>query len=65
MRRTEAQAILGGLPADQYGLVTSAQASARGVNGVTLLRLRDAGLLEPVGRGVPGHGRTDTDPPGD
>jgi hypothetical protein len=52
MMRVEAQAILGGLAADQYGLVTSAQAGARGVDGVTLLRLRDAGLLELVGRGV-------------
>lgn len=52
MKRTEAQAILGGLAADQYGLVTSAQAKAHGVDGVTLLRLRDAGLLEQVGRGV-------------
>ena len=52
MKRTEAQAILGGLAADQYGLVTSAQAKGSGVDGVTLLRLRDAGLLEQVGRGV-------------
>lgn len=44
--------ILGGLAADQYGLITSAQARAHGVDGVTLLRLREAGLLEGVGRGV-------------
>jgi hypothetical protein len=52
MKRAEAQAILGGLAADQYGLVTSTQAKAHGVDGVTLLRLREAGLLEGVGRGV-------------
>ena len=52
MKRVQAQAILGGLAANQDGLVTSAQAMARGIEGVTLRRLRDAGLLEPVGRGV-------------
>ncbi len=52
VKRIEAQAILGGLAADQFGLITSAQARERGVDGVTLLRLGNAGLLEPVGRGV-------------
>lgn len=52
MKRTEAQSILGELAASQFGLVTSAQAKALGVDGVTLLRLRDAGLLDQVGRGV-------------
>lgn len=52
MRRTEAQATLGELAADQFGLVTSAQAADRGIDGKTLQRLRDANLVEQVGRGV-------------
>ena len=52
MKRVEALAILGGLAADQYGLITTALAKAHGVDGVTLLRLCDADLLENVGRGV-------------
>jgi hypothetical protein len=52
MKRVEALAILGGLAADQYGLITAALAKAHGVDGVTLLRLCDADLLENVGRGV-------------
>lgn len=52
MKRVQAQATLGEMAASQYGLITSAQATARGVDGVTLGRLRDARLLEPVGRGV-------------
>lgn len=52
MRRTEAHARLGGLAAGQFGLVTSAQAAQRGIEGKTLQRLREAGLLEQVGRGV-------------
>lgn len=52
MKRTEAQAILGELAADQFGLVTSAQAADRGIDGKSLLRLRDANLVEQVGRGV-------------
>jgi len=52
MKRAEALALLGGLAADQYGLITSAQAKDLGVDGVTLLRLREAALLENVGRGV-------------
>jgi len=45
-------AILGGLAADQYGLITTALARTHGVDGVTLLRLCDADLLGNVGRGV-------------
>lgn len=52
MKRTEAQAILGALAGDQYGLVTSAQAAERGIGGKTLERLRGADLLTKVGWGV-------------
>ena len=52
MKRAEALAILGGLAADQYGLITTALAKTHGVDGVTLLRLCEAGLLESVSRGV-------------
>jgi hypothetical protein len=52
MKRAEALAILGGLATDQYGLITTALAKTHGVDGVTLLRLCDANLLENVGRGV-------------
>ncbi|WP_326793950.1 type IV toxin-antitoxin system AbiEi family antitoxin domain-containing protein (plasmid) [Streptomyces sp. NBC_00841] len=38
--------------ADQWGLVTAAQAKRIGLNAVQLLRLTEAGLLENVGRGV-------------
>jgi predicted transcriptional regulator of viral defense system len=43
---------LGGLAADQYGLITAALAKTHGVDGVTLLRLCEAELLENAGRGV-------------
>lgn len=38
--------------ADQWGLVTAAQAKRIGLNAVQILRLAEAGLLENVGRGV-------------
>ncbi|MET9966166.1 substrate-binding domain-containing protein [Streptomyces sp. NPDC006356] len=38
--------------AEQWGLVTTAQAKLDGVQGVQLLRLERAGLLESVGHGV-------------
>ncbi|MFD8440347.1 type IV toxin-antitoxin system AbiEi family antitoxin domain-containing protein [Streptomyces microflavus] len=38
--------------ADQWGLVTAAQAKRIGLNAVQILRLTEAGLLENVGRGV-------------
>ncbi|WP_327372270.1 type IV toxin-antitoxin system AbiEi family antitoxin domain-containing protein [Streptomyces sp. NBC_01217] len=38
--------------ADQWGLITAAQAKRIGLNAVQLLRLAEAGLLENVGRGV-------------
>ena len=52
MKRTTALAVLDELAADQFGLVTAAQAKTAEVDAVTLLRLRDSGLLEGVGRGV-------------
>ncbi|MFG3208024.1 type IV toxin-antitoxin system AbiEi family antitoxin domain-containing protein [Streptomyces sp. NPDC048192] len=52
MDRTEQVAVLSEAAADQWGLVTSAQAKELGVNGVQLLRLTEAGLLSNVGRGV-------------
>ncbi|WP_051718261.1 type IV toxin-antitoxin system AbiEi family antitoxin domain-containing protein [Streptomyces megasporus] len=52
MDRAEQLSALAGLAADQWGLVTAAQAKDAGLNGVQLLRLTEAGLLENVGRGV-------------
>ncbi|MGA5278595.1 type IV toxin-antitoxin system AbiEi family antitoxin domain-containing protein, partial [Streptomyces cellulosae] len=43
---------LGERASDQWGLVTAAQAKLDGIQGVHLLRLERAGLLENVGRGV-------------
>lgn len=52
MDRTEQMVILSGAAADQWGLVTAAQAKKLGLNAVQLMRLAEAGLLENVGRGV-------------
>ncbi|MFD9398223.1 type IV toxin-antitoxin system AbiEi family antitoxin domain-containing protein [Streptomyces sp. NPDC060011] len=52
MDRAEQLATLSGAAADQWGLVTAAQAKILGLNAVQLLRLTEAGLLESVGRGV-------------
>lgn len=52
MRRDAALRALEDVAADQAGLVTAAQATARGVERVTQRRLATAGLLEHVGRGV-------------
>ncbi|WP_445282496.1 type IV toxin-antitoxin system AbiEi family antitoxin domain-containing protein [Streptomyces sp. DSM 118148] len=52
MDRAEQVAALSGAAADQWGLVTAAQAKELGVGGVQLLRLTEAGLLSNVGRGV-------------
>lgn len=52
MDRTEQVVILSGAAADQWGLVTAAQARKLGLNAVQLKRLTEAGLLENVGRGV-------------
>ncbi|MFI9332617.1 type IV toxin-antitoxin system AbiEi family antitoxin domain-containing protein [Kitasatospora sp. NPDC052868] len=59
MERAEQMVIVGGIAADQWGLVTAKQVAEQGVNGVRLKRLTDAGLLEHVSRGVylvPGAG---------
>ncbi|MFF8572737.1 type IV toxin-antitoxin system AbiEi family antitoxin domain-containing protein [Streptomyces sp. NPDC015408] len=52
MDRAEQLALVMGVAADQWGLVTAAQAKTLGVSGVQLMRLTEAGLLESVGRGV-------------
>ncbi|MET7695119.1 type IV toxin-antitoxin system AbiEi family antitoxin domain-containing protein [Streptomyces sp. NPDC005483] len=52
MDRAEQLAALSGAAADQWGLVTTAQAKELGLNAVQLLRLTEAGLLENVSRGV-------------
>ncbi|MFJ8444029.1 type IV toxin-antitoxin system AbiEi family antitoxin domain-containing protein [Kitasatospora griseola] len=52
MDRSEQMVIIGEIAADQWGLVTAKQAAAQGVNGVQLMRLTEASLLERVGRGV-------------
>ncbi|MGW0294735.1 type IV toxin-antitoxin system AbiEi family antitoxin domain-containing protein [Streptomyces tuirus] len=52
MDRAEQLTILSGMAADQWGLVTAAQAKAQGLSAVQLKRLTEAGLLENVGRGV-------------
>lgn len=44
--------LLSAYTADQWGLVTTAQARKVGVDSVTLLRLGEAGFLEHVRRGV-------------
>jgi predicted transcriptional regulator of viral defense system len=54
MKQTEALRLIGDYAADQGGLVTSAQAKIVGVDGVTLRRLVDSGLLERVTHGVYG-----------
>ncbi|MEU9202945.1 type IV toxin-antitoxin system AbiEi family antitoxin domain-containing protein [Streptomyces sp. NPDC048332] len=52
MNRAEQVAALSGAAADQWGLVTAAQAKELGVNGVRLRRLTEADLLTNAGRGV-------------
>ncbi|MFE2718902.1 type IV toxin-antitoxin system AbiEi family antitoxin domain-containing protein [Streptomyces mirabilis] len=52
MDRADALRRLGERASDQWGLVTAAQAKLDGAQGVDLLRLERAGLLENVGRGV-------------
>ncbi|MEO6087066.1 MAG: type IV toxin-antitoxin system AbiEi family antitoxin domain-containing protein [Umezawaea sp.] len=44
--------VLAGFTADQWGLVTTAQAVNAGVDSVTLARLVDAGLIDHIRRGV-------------
>lgn len=52
MSQADVQKALEERAADQWGLVTTAQAKLDGVQGVQLLRLERAGLLESVGHGV-------------
>lgn len=52
MDKSRALALLEEYTAQQWGLVTAAQAVGAGVDRVTLTRLADAGHLEPVHRGV-------------
>ncbi|MEU8136527.1 type IV toxin-antitoxin system AbiEi family antitoxin domain-containing protein [Streptodolium elevatio] len=52
MERTKALTAVGELAAEQWGLVTTAQAQAAGVSRVNLTRLVDADLLRHAGRGV-------------
>ncbi|AXE90512.1 substrate-binding domain-containing protein [Streptomyces sp. Go-475] len=52
MGRADVLKVLEARAADQWGLVTTAQAKLDGVRGVQLLRLERAGLLESVGHGV-------------
>lgn len=52
MDMSKALALVGQYTADQWGLITTAQATAAGLDSVTLYRLADAGHLEPVKRGV-------------
>lgn len=52
MNVSDALRRVGDYTADQWGIITAAQATAAGIDSVTLYRLADAGLLEPVRRGV-------------
>ncbi|MCX5055049.1 type IV toxin-antitoxin system AbiEi family antitoxin domain-containing protein [Streptomyces sp. NBC_00474] len=52
MDRAEQLAVLSGPAADQWGLITTAQAKELGVSAVQLLRLTEVGLLDNVSRGV-------------
>ena len=46
MDRAEQLAVVSGAAADQWGLITAAQAKELGLSPVQLLRLTEAGLLE-------------------
>lgn len=52
MERVEALQVVGDIAADQWGLFTTQQADAAGVNRTTLTRLVSAGLVDHVTRGV-------------
>lgn len=52
MERVEALQVVGEIAADQWGLFTTQQADAAGVNRTTLTRLASAGLVDHVTRGV-------------
>lgn len=52
MKTSDAVTTLEELGASQWGLITAAQAQAYGVSRVTLGRLREAGMVHPLRRGV-------------
>lgn len=52
MKLSQAIRVVGDVAADQWGMVTTAQAVAAGVDRTTLARLVDAGLLQSPTRGV-------------
>lgn len=52
MKASHAVTTLEELGASQWGLITTAQAQAYGVSRVTLGRLREAGMVHPLRRGV-------------
>jgi len=52
MERVEALQVVGDIAADQWGMFTTQQAEAAGVNRTTLTRLASAGLVDHVTRGV-------------
>src|SRR4051812_32698338 len=52
MELVKAIDVLAAYTADQWGLLTSAQAKKAGVDSVTLVRLVDAGFLSHVRRGI-------------
>ncbi|MBP2339253.1 hypothetical protein JOF41_005431 [Saccharothrix coeruleofusca] len=52
MERVRALQVVGDIASDQWGLFTTAQAEAEGVDRTTLTRLASAGLIEQVSRGV-------------
>jgi predicted transcriptional regulator of viral defense system len=52
MEMLHALELLGEYTAEQWGMVTARQARLLGVDGVTVHRLKEAGFLEPVRRGV-------------
>lgn len=52
MEMLHALELLGEYTAEQWGMITARQARLLGVDGVTVHRLKEAGFLEPVRRGV-------------
>lgn len=52
MERVEALQVIGDIAADQWGLFTTQQAQAAGVDRTTLTRLASSGLVDHVTRGV-------------
>lgn len=52
MRAIKVAAQVSALAAQQWGLLTTAQAESRGITRLQLTRLASAGLLERVGRGI-------------